>query len=146
MAYPSSSGQHRTPHSLHSVKADDADDTSNTEASPEHSVILYIGGESLALTNLLLTHAPYEVHSRTSRIIASANHRCSQVYSYDPKTRMARLESGRTNKLLMRRYAVVQRARDADVIGILVGTLGVGASSLPNPSYSPPPIPTHSRV
>lgn len=27
----------------------------------------------------------------------------------------------------MRRYAVIQRARDADVIGILVGTLGVGA-------------------
>ncbi len=26
----------------------------------------------------------------------------------------------------MRRYAAVQRARDADVIGILVGTLGVG--------------------
>ena len=26
----------------------------------------------------------------------------------------------------MRRYAVVQKARDADVFGILVGTLGVG--------------------
>ena len=30
----------------------------------------------------------------------------------------------------MRRYAVVQRARDADVFGILVGTLGVGTSHL----------------
>ncbi|KAG9038643.1 Diphthamide biosynthesis protein 2 [Tulasnella sp. JGI-2019a] len=39
---------------------------------------------------------------------------------------MARLESGRTNKMLMRRYAMVQRARDADVFGILIGTLGVG--------------------
>jgi diphthamide synthase subunit DPH2 len=29
----------------------------------------------------------------------------------------------------MRRYAVVQKARDADVFGILVGTLGVGMSS-----------------
>lgn len=28
----------------------------------------------------------------------------------------------------MRRYAIVQRARDADVFGILVGTLGVGMS------------------
>jgi diphthamide biosynthesis protein 2 len=28
----------------------------------------------------------------------------------------------------MRRYAVMQRARDADVFGILVGTLGVGTS------------------
>lgn len=29
----------------------------------------------------------------------------------------------------MRRYAAVQKARDADVIGILVGTLGVGELS-----------------
>lgn len=28
----------------------------------------------------------------------------------------------------MRRYAVVEKAKDADVIGILVGTLGVGES------------------
>lgn len=27
----------------------------------------------------------------------------------------------------MRRYAIVEKAKDADVIGILVGTLGVGA-------------------
>ena len=124
------------------MEANDADHTSNTEASPEHSVILYIGGESLALTNLLLTHASYEVRPRTSRIIASANHRCSQVYSYDPRTRMARLESGRTNKLLMRRYAVVQRARDADVIGILVGTLGVGQFS----AFSVSPCPTLTHL
>ena len=31
-------------------------------------------------------------------------------------------------KMLMRRYAVIQKARDADVFGILVGTLGVGES------------------
>ncbi len=33
------------------------------EASPENSVILYIGGESLTLTNLLMTHASYEVRT-----------------------------------------------------------------------------------
>jgi len=32
----------------------------------------------------------------------------------------------------MRRYAVVQKARDADVFGILVGTLGVGMRHLLN--------------
>lgn len=37
------------------------------------------------------------------------------------------LQSTETNKLLMRRYAIVQKARDADVFGILVGTLGVGS-------------------
>ncbi|KAI0702377.1 diphthamide biosynthesis protein [Cerioporus squamosus] len=106
IAYPSSAGQHRTSNRLQDPGTDD------TEASPENSVILYIGAESLALTNLLLTHASYE------------------VYSYNAKTGTAQLESGRTNKLLMRRYAAVQRARDADVIGILVGTLGV-ANYLP---------------
>jgi len=64
------------------------------------------------LTNLLVTHGSSEVHG------------------YDPVTRQARIESHITNKLLMRRYAVVQKARDADVFGILVGTLGV-ASYLP---------------
>jgi len=42
-------------------------------------------------------------------------------------TREATLQSAETNKLLMRRYAIVQKARDADVFGILVGTLGVAS-------------------
>ncbi|KAI0683843.1 putative diphthamide synthesis protein-domain-containing protein [Cytidiella melzeri] len=74
--------------------------------------ILFVGSESLTLTNLLMTNA-----------------HC-HVYSYDPKLKVAKLESVRSNRLLMRRYAVVQKARDADVFGILVGTLGV-ASYLP---------------
>ena len=53
-----------------------------------------------------------------------------KVFSYNPKTKTAKLESVRSNKLLMRRYAVIQRARDADVFGILVGTLGVGTMLL----------------
>ena len=52
-----------------------------------------------------------------------------KIHVYDPITRQARIESHITNKLLMKRYAVVQRARDADVFGILVGTLGVGPST-----------------
>ncbi|KAF8198380.1 diphthamide biosynthesis protein [Mycena galopus ATCC 62051] len=83
-----------------------------SETPPEATSIIYIGGESLGLTNLLITHST-----------------CS-VYSYDPVAKSARLESSRTNRLLMRRYATVQKARDADVFGILVGTLGV-ASYLP---------------
>jgi diphthamide biosynthesis protein 2 len=38
--------------------------------------------------------------------------------------------------MLMRRYAVIQKARDADVVGILVGTLGVGESSFPLNPFS----------
>lgn len=77
------------------------------EESLTSVIIAYIGGESLNLTNLLMTHSHCE------------------VYAYDPSTRSAHLQSHRTNKLLMRRFAMVQRARDADVFGILVGTLGV---------------------
>ncbi|PCH34780.1 diphthamide biosynthesis protein [Wolfiporia cocos MD-104 SS10] len=88
------------------------EDNVAVDTPSENCAIFYIGGESLGLTNLLVTHASWEVHS------------------YDPRTQTARVESSRTNKMLMRRYAVMQKARDADVFGILVGTLGV-ASYLP---------------
>ncbi|PWY99878.1 hypothetical protein BCV70DRAFT_227108 [Testicularia cyperi] len=69
---------------------------------------LYVGPESLSLTNLLLT-----LGATTS------------VVSYDPLTGATRQETGRTNKLLMKRYTSVLKARDASVVGLLVGTLGV---------------------
>ncbi|KAF8220335.1 diphthamide biosynthesis protein [Tricholoma matsutake] len=78
--------------------------------------IFYIGSESLGLTNLLMTNAHCNVVTLTFTI-----------YSYDPMTDTAHLESSHTNKLLMRRYAVVQKARDSDVFGILIGTLSVGS-------------------
>ncbi|GAA5929266.1 2-(3-amino-3-carboxypropyl)histidine synthase [Sporobolomyces koalae] len=77
--------------------------------SIEECALFWIGPESLALTNLLMTHG-----------------RC-RIWSYDPTMRSCRLESARTNRMLMRRYALVEKAKDADVIGILVGTLGVAA-------------------
>ncbi|TRM66754.1 putative diphthamide synthesis protein-domain-containing protein [Schizophyllum amplum] len=86
--------------------------TIKSQAAADHYTILYVGGESLSLTNLLLTHSTCD------------------VYSYDPITRNVKLESAKTNRMLMRRYVAVQKARDADVFGILVGTLGV-ASYLP---------------
>lgn len=80
------------------------------DCSISDTLICYLGGESLALTNLLLRAGP-----------------ATPVVSYDPfnPSRGARREDGRTNRLLMRRYAAVQKARDASVIGLLVGTLGV---------------------
>ncbi|CAD6892881.1 unnamed protein product [Tilletia laevis] len=89
------------------------------------STVLYLGPESRALTNLLLHLGP-----------------SFPVVSYDPTRYQpdapssssaaapVRLETGKTNRLLMQRYAMVQRARDASVVGLLVGTLGV-ASYLP---------------
>lgn len=49
-----------------------------------------------------------------------------QLYTYDPKTKLARQESIQVNRMLMKRYFLVQKAKDADTIGIVVGTLGVG--------------------
>ncbi|KDN43420.1 diphthamide biosynthesis protein, partial [Tilletiaria anomala UBC 951] len=78
--------------------------------------IIYIGSaESLSLINLLLSHPP---STRFPRLFIT----------YDPRAHSAtaRIEDGRaTNRLLMRRYALVQKAKDASVVGLLVGTLGV---------------------
>lgn len=74
------------------------------------SAVLYLGGESRALTHLLLTLGP--------------SHPAS---SYDPVHQRARLETGQTNRLLMRRYATIQKARDASVVGLVIGTLGIHA-------------------
>ena len=80
---------------------------------PAHTALadtatLYLGGESRALTHLLLALGP------TYRLA-----------SYDPKAQRARVETGQTNRLLMRRYALIQKARDASVVGLVVGSLGV---------------------
>ncbi|KAF8711987.1 hypothetical protein AX14_013182 [Amanita brunnescens Koide BX004] len=85
------------------------DSSQNQPPEPhvQFSTIFYIGEESLGLTNLLITNA------------------ASNVISYDPTTSTTQRESSKTNKLLMRRYVAVQKARDADVFGILIGTLGV---------------------
>ncbi len=95
----------------------------------DYNLVLYIGGGSLSLTNLLMTHASCDVRSRLRLpYLQPALFFYSQVFSYDPLTDASKLESSKTNKLLMRRYATLQKARDADVFGILVGTLGVGTS------------------
>lgn len=69
---------------------------------------LYLGPESLSLTNLLLKHGA-----------------STPLISYNPLTSTSRVETGSTNRLLMKRYASVLKARDASVVGLLVGTLGV---------------------
>lgn len=71
---------------------------------------LYLGGESRALTHLLLSLGP-----------------SYPVASFDPATGRARRETGQTNRLLMRRYATIQKARDASVVGLVIGTLGIHA-------------------
>ncbi|KAG0289792.1 Diphthamide biosynthesis protein 2 [Linnemannia gamsii] len=77
--------------------------------SIEDYTIFYIGDESPTLSNIMMTHSKCE------------------TYSYNPEKKQGRLESAQVNKALMRRYFLVQKAKDADVIGIAVGTLGVAS-------------------
>ncbi|GLE08038.1 hypothetical protein PINS_up018934 [Pythium insidiosum] len=48
-----------------------------------------------------------------------------QCVSYDPATQLTRQEGAAVNRALMRRFFLVQKAREAQIIGILMGTLGV---------------------
>ena len=76
--------------------------------SAAEAAVLYIGPESLALTNLLLRLGP-----------------SADVFSYDAVSGKTRIETGTTNKLLQRRYFAVQKARDAQTVALLIGTLGI---------------------
>jgi diphthamide biosynthesis protein 2 len=76
--------------------------------SIEDYTLFYVGDESPTLSNIIMTHSKCE------------------VYSYNPVKKEGRLESAQVNRALMRRYFLVQKAKDADIIGIAVGTLGVG--------------------
>jgi len=68
---------------------------------------LYIGTEGRTLNNLMMTFNR------------------SKFHSYDPFRRLMRLETMQVNRALMRRYYLVQQAKDVELIGIIVGTLGV---------------------
>ncbi|KAL1006452.1 hypothetical protein UPYG_G00072590 [Umbra pygmaea] len=75
--------------------------------SIEDYSVFFIGHEGATLTNFMMTW-----------------NRCS-FYSFDPATMTGRAESISINKALMKRYYGIERAKDASVVGILVGTLGV---------------------
>ncbi|KAJ1956908.1 Diphthamide biosynthesis protein 2 [Dispira parvispora] len=71
--------------------------------------LVYIGEESLTLSHIILTHQP------------------CPIYSFNPTTHQLTEQTPKTSKALMRRYVMMQKARDADTIGIVAGTLGVAA-------------------
>ncbi|XP_019713037.1 2-(3-amino-3-carboxypropyl)histidine synthase subunit 2 isoform X1 [Hippocampus comes] len=69
--------------------------------------VFYIGQDGPTLRNFMMTW-----------------NRCS-FSSFDPVTSAGRLESAGVNRALMKRFYAIERAKDANVVGILVGTLGV---------------------
>ncbi|KAM9324633.1 2-(3-amino-3-carboxypropyl)histidine synthase subunit 2 [Gastrophryne carolinensis] len=81
--------------------------------SPNHTLwpdsysFFYIGEEGPTLNNFLLTWP-----------------RCP-FFSFNPETNEGRKEGLHVNRALMKRFYLIEKARDARVVGILVGTLGV---------------------
>lgn len=69
--------------------------------------MFYVGQEGATLRNFMMTW------NRSS------------FCSFDPITMTGRTESVNINRALMKRYYAIERAKDANVVGILVGTLGV---------------------
>lgn len=69
--------------------------------------VIYIGGEGRTLTNLMM--------------ILNG----SRFYSYNPVSQICRIETSNVNKDLMKRFYLIERAKDANIIGIVVGTLAV---------------------
>jgi diphthamide biosynthesis protein 2 len=68
--------------------------------------IFYIGGESPTLTNFMLTYTS------------------NQFFSYNPADKICRFETRNVNRMLGHRYFLIQKAKEAKMVGILVGTLG----------------------
>ena len=77
------------------------------DAIEDYSVF-YVGGESATLTHLMLTLNKWP------------------FYTFDPSTGTARKETLDVNRALMKRYYLMQKARDAEVIGIIVSSLSIG--------------------
>ncbi|XP_061569405.1 2-(3-amino-3-carboxypropyl)histidine synthase subunit 2 [Cololabis saira] len=69
--------------------------------------MFFVGQEGATLRNFMMTW-----------------NRCS-FCSFDPVANKGRTESISVNRALMKRYYAIERAKDAGVVGILVGTLGV---------------------
>lgn len=73
----------------------------------EDTLIVWLGPEGPALTNIMLTY------------------NATAVVRYDPDEKSLLTDVANQSKLLRRRYYLVERAKDANIIGIVIGTLGV---------------------
>ncbi|KAE9020364.1 2-(3-amino-3-carboxypropyl)histidine synthase subunit 2 [Phytophthora fragariae] len=82
-------------------------DSENAEVTPETFGLLYIGAESAHLTSILMRYSTVD------------------CFSYNPEMMSTRKEGATVNRSLMRRFFLVQQAKEAQIYGILMGTLGV---------------------
>ncbi|KAG3133866.1 hypothetical protein PI126_g18970 [Phytophthora idaei] len=82
-------------------------DAESVEITPETFALLYIGAESAHLTSILMRYSTVD------------------CFSYNPDMMSTRKEGSTVNRALMRRFFLVQQAKEAQIYGILMGTLGV---------------------
>ena len=73
----------------------------------EDYTVIYIGEESASLTNWMM------------------NLNKCRFCRFDPVSNRAQIETLNVNKMLMKRYYMIERAKDASIVGVLAGTLGV---------------------
>ncbi|RUS80213.1 hypothetical protein EGW08_012038 [Elysia chlorotica] len=74
----------------------------------EDYTFLFIGAsESSALVNMMMTFNK------------------NNFYTYDPSKSSCEKETVKINKALMKRYYLIERTKDANIVGIVAGTLGV---------------------
>lgn len=73
----------------------------------EEYLILWVGSDNSAFANVVLTFNGCE------------------IVRYDPRENCLVTDFTQQRKILKRRYYLVEKAKDANIIGILVGTLGV---------------------
>ncbi|XP_055931423.1 2-(3-amino-3-carboxypropyl)histidine synthase subunit 2-like [Argiope bruennichi] len=78
-----------------------------SELSLNDYKVFYVGSRPVTLTNFMLTL------------------KNCLFYSYNPVLKLAQVETLDVNKHLKRRYYYIEKAKDANIIGILVGTVGV---------------------
>lgn len=81
--------------------------TKSTSQKCKDYDVLYIGGEGRTLTNLMMVMNG------------------SRFHSYNPVTNSCRQETVNVNKALMKRLYLIEKAKDANIVGIVVGTLAV---------------------
>ena len=101
----------------------------NDSVAPDH-VLYNIQGRSFSLqsnmniTNVTLFYIGNDDTLTFSNIIMNTNF--AKVFSFDPLSNLVKEHNNQACLMIRRRYIMVQKARDANTIGIIVGTLGVG--------------------
>ena len=78
-----------------------------TDKLLEDYTVIYVGEESTSVTNWMM------------------NLNKCRFCTFNPVTGVAQIETLNVNKMLMKRYYMIERAKDANIVGILAGTLGV---------------------